>query len=442
LVRHWRHARRQPTIPTWPIGVTALASAANGIPTGGADRVHTDQERARPGRDETFAAAVELASAGATTFKRQARRYSLCAADADDAYQRSLEILLTKAPTSDRGELRAWLHTVIKHEALALRRQRERALGAPDSSADGDRAETSPSLDEQASGRERVSQTAEALAHLRTAEIQCLLLKALGYSYSEIAERTGYSWTKVNRSLTEGRKRFIERFGEIASGARCTDFETLLSASSDGETSELEDRRLRVHLRRCPSCRAALRDYRATPARLAELLPPGVLLPVMEQGAWWSRVGDWLSAGGGDRAGMLAARLQQSAEAIGAHKAAAVVASTAALAGGASVHEHAAHHPSHHRTRAADVVTAPAPERVSPPAPIVQEKPETVVETPAPRSEPQDRKPIEAANAEPAGEFTPEASAPAAPAPAQAPAAETARAARSAPAAAGQEFVP
>jgi hypothetical protein len=50
-----------------------------------------------PGKDrvdqkETFAAAVDLATRGSTGFKRFARRYSICAADAEDAYQRSLEM--------------------------------------------------------------------------------------------------------------------------------------------------------------------------------------------------------------------------------------------------------------------------------------------------------------------------------------------------------------
>ena len=90
--------------------------------------------RRRPDAHEVFAAAVELATSGAGSFRRTARRYSICAADADDAYQRSLEILLTKAPTADRSELRPWLHTVIKHEALALRRQRERTVAPEDAS--------------------------------------------------------------------------------------------------------------------------------------------------------------------------------------------------------------------------------------------------------------------------------------------------------------------
>src|SRR4051812_20973032 len=170
-------------------------------PDRGNDGVETDADdrgnRPRPTEEETFAAAVDLVTRSSTRFKRFARRYSLCTADAEDAYQRSLEILLRKAPTADRGELRAWLHTVIKHEALALRRQRERALAGSGDDAADPQAETAPGLDEQASGRERVRQSAEALTHPKPSEMQCLLLKALGYSYDEIADRTGFSWTKV-----------------------------------------------------------------------------------------------------------------------------------------------------------------------------------------------------------------------------------------------------
>ena len=41
--------------------------------------------------------------------RRIARRYSLCADDADDALQRAAEILLTKAPAVDPGRLIAWM---------------------------------------------------------------------------------------------------------------------------------------------------------------------------------------------------------------------------------------------------------------------------------------------------------------------------------------------
>ncbi len=300
-----------------------------------------DRSGGRPAAGELFAAAVELATSGAAPFRRTARRYSICSADADDAYQRSLEILLTKAPTADRSQLRPWLHTVIKHEALALRRQRERSV-AGDESAPEALAPAERGPEEAAGERERVRHTAEALGTLKPNELQCMVLKALGYSYIEITQRTGFSWTKVNRSLTEGRRRFFECFGEIASGDRCERFRPLLSAVCDGHASDADERTMRTHLSGCTGCRAALRTYRSAPARLAELLPPGVVLPLFERAGLWSRFSDWLGAGGGDRAGVLAAKLQQGAEMVSAQKAAAVVASTAAIAGGgAVVHEQA-----------------------------------------------------------------------------------------------------
>lgn len=65
------------------------------------------------------------------SLRRTARRFSICADDAADAFQRGLEILLTKAPTSDLVEIKRWTHTVIKNEALAIRRDRERSVGSP-----------------------------------------------------------------------------------------------------------------------------------------------------------------------------------------------------------------------------------------------------------------------------------------------------------------------
>ena len=76
-------------------------------------------------------AAVELIRRHERTLRRTARRYSICAEDAEDAYQRALEILLTKAPTAEITELIRWMQTVTKHEALAVRRNRERLLGTP-----------------------------------------------------------------------------------------------------------------------------------------------------------------------------------------------------------------------------------------------------------------------------------------------------------------------
>jgi hypothetical protein len=163
--------------------------------------------------------------------------------------------------------------------------------------------------------------------------------------------RITFSWTKVNRSLTEGRRRFLDRFGELSTGQRCAEVQELLSTACDGEASPEQERTLRAHLAGCGSCRAALRSFRAAPRQVAELFPPGIVVGLAQQQSWLARLGDWLSVNSGDRAGALAWKVQQSAEALGAQKAAAVVASTAALAGGTAVQEHRAHdHPAAKRT--------------------------------------------------------------------------------------------
>ena len=55
---------------------------------------------------------------------RVARSFSLCADDAQDAVQRSLEIYLRRVESLDPATELAWLKVVVKHEALAVRRGR------------------------------------------------------------------------------------------------------------------------------------------------------------------------------------------------------------------------------------------------------------------------------------------------------------------------------
>src|SRR3954451_17809196 len=82
--------------------------------------------RERPPRAEIEPAALELVRRHGAQIMSTARRYAASPEDAEDAYQRGLEILLTKAPTTSADELVPWLKTVVKHEAFALRKQRER----------------------------------------------------------------------------------------------------------------------------------------------------------------------------------------------------------------------------------------------------------------------------------------------------------------------------
>jgi hypothetical protein len=217
----------------------------------------------------------------------------------------------------------------------------------------------------------------------------------------------------VNRSLTEGRKHFFDRFAQIESGQRCERFEAVLTAVSDGEAAPNDERLLRAHLRRCSSCRAILRDYRTVPSRLAELLPPSLLAPSLDKGSWWSRLYDSVAAATGDRAAVFGHKLQQAGELVTAQKTAAVVASTAALAGGAAVHDHASHrHSGQDRARiSADADPPGSGGQVSPPAAVPQDAPQLPTET-APRGQ-AGPDPTTDAQSRPqsTGEFTPEAQA-------------------------------
>jgi DNA-directed RNA polymerase specialized sigma24 family protein len=56
---------------------------------------------------------LRLVGSQADSLLRVARRYSLCADDAHDAYQRGLEILLRHAARLDPERAAGWLHTVV-----------------------------------------------------------------------------------------------------------------------------------------------------------------------------------------------------------------------------------------------------------------------------------------------------------------------------------------
>jgi RNA polymerase sigma factor (sigma-70 family) len=149
------------------------------------------------------------------TFRRAARRVSICEDDVEDALQRAALILLAKAPSADPRRLVPWMVVVTRREALAVRRSRERdLLASPPPGLDGPAsapfesiASDRPGPAERYERTEWTRDTAAALARLKPAEHRAIVLQAAGYSYAEICELCGWSYTKVNRSLAEGRER-------------------------------------------------------------------------------------------------------------------------------------------------------------------------------------------------------------------------------------------
>ena len=296
--------------------------------------------RDRPARGEIDAAALELIARHGAQILATARRYAATPEDAEDAYQRGVEILLTKAPSTSENELIPWLKTVVKHEAFALRRQRERHSPVTDDGELRDRPGASVTH-EQAERLERLRQGAEALSQLKPHEVRALVLKAEGFSYREICSMTGWSYTKVNRLLTEGRRAFLRRVSGIQRGADCARYEPLLSALADGEASAADLELLRPHMRTCLSCRAALREFRAAPERVAGAVAPATIevahSPLHE-------LFDSIVAAAQHRSAAMGERLQAAAELATGQKVAAVAASAAALAGGGSALDELANH--------------------------------------------------------------------------------------------------
>jgi RNA polymerase sigma factor (sigma-70 family) len=241
-----------------------------------------DERRLDPEKDAARKrAAMETYAQNEATLRRTARRFSLCVDDAEDALQRSLEILLSRAPSDDPRHLIKWTQTVVRHEALAIRKERENTLVGP-ANINAERGTedwvamlpaSSDGPPERAERREAIARSREALQALKPQELRALTLLAEGYSYVEIGEMTGYSQTKINRCLAEGRERFRKLIARSEGGERCREMQPLISAFCDGEAKAEALGELREHLRACQHCRATLRAYRAAPAAASALAP-------------------------------------------------------------------------------------------------------------------------------------------------------------------------
>src|SRR4051794_31988685 len=212
---------------------------------------------------------------------RVANQFSLCHDDALDAYQRALEIYLKRLGSIDPASEGAWMRVVVKHEAMAIRRARQESVDHEDSDLDALMPAALRDVDDEIAGGERVGRSVEALKALKPDEARALLLKAEGLSYEEIGTQFGWTYTKVNRSIAEGRKRFLKVFNGIESGEACERHADVIQLLAVGRASTTQMVSIRPHLRPCAACRAQVRDVRMSRARrLALFWPFGWLLRV------------------------------------------------------------------------------------------------------------------------------------------------------------------
>jgi RNA polymerase sigma factor (sigma-70 family) len=136
----------------------------------------------------------------------QARRNSNRTADAEDALANAcVQFLRFYEGQAGVNALR-WMMLVVKRCAWQLSRQESRTLPVP-FDADEITAVASSGSDpaDLVERRAEASEVAALMAQLKPAERDALVLLGLGYSYKEIAEIQGWTRTKVNRCLAEGR---------------------------------------------------------------------------------------------------------------------------------------------------------------------------------------------------------------------------------------------
>jgi RNA polymerase sigma factor (sigma-70 family) len=220
-----------------------------------------DQRSAAPTDPHQRVAAI-LARHG-DVLLRIARQYALCADDAHDAVQRALEIYMRRVDSLDPATELAWMKVVVKHESLAVRRSRA-AVASEDVDLDAVPADAQRSVEERFESNERVERSAEVMRRLKRDEARALLLKAEGLSYKEIGERLGWTYTKVNRAITEGRRRFLHLYEELETGVECERLAPTLQALAQGKASSEAMLELRPHLRNCAGCRATVRALHTT----------------------------------------------------------------------------------------------------------------------------------------------------------------------------------
>ena len=141
-----------------------------------------------------------------------ANKNSATVDDAEEALQDALFLFIDRFDPDQDAPPLAWLTLTLKRRCWALYRRRRlewtnNSPAAERRHAHARRAplDLQPRPDEQAETAEDVAQLRESLRQLKPAEIKALTLLALGYSYNEICELTGWTYTKVNRCIAEGR---------------------------------------------------------------------------------------------------------------------------------------------------------------------------------------------------------------------------------------------
>lgn len=171
----------------------------------------TEEDRQR----ENAALLGRVLDEGQPQLRRQAFVHSNGGVDPDDVLQHAYELFIERFHPPYQPL--PWLMTTIKHEAWSQRRRTYRKREIPICTEEPGQQEEGhdlaachpdpgPDPSERVLDLEDLAQVRSHLRELKPDERTALGLLAFGYSYAEIAAINGWTRTKVNRCIGEGRE--------------------------------------------------------------------------------------------------------------------------------------------------------------------------------------------------------------------------------------------
>ena len=171
------------------------------------------QTKSKPAAGRRGQMLCQLLDQDGAKLRSQARLHAQRPADAEDALQ-DPSVAFLRYYDGPAEEALRWMYVVLKRCAWAIGRRssRVREMGYELPSADGAgeereivAIEDGPGPAQAAERSQLASQRLAELDELKPDEHRALLLLGMGYSYREIGQGLGWSYTKVNRCISEGR---------------------------------------------------------------------------------------------------------------------------------------------------------------------------------------------------------------------------------------------